>query len=552
MKKKNRRNTKTKNSFMKNVLLLMCSQFLIKILGMIYRFVITNFEGFGDVGVGYYSAGYQIYALLLTLSSVGIPSVISKMVSERLAIDDKAGAQRIFKVSLAFFAVVGLIASLGLYFGADLIARNVLNVPDTAYVMRVLAPAIVLVSISSVLRGYFAGQQDMKPTSVSQTLEQFLNCVLSITFVYACIGKEPYIMAAAGNLSTTLAIVISFGYLIRYYKGNKIIPEKGQVSPESKKTNKQLLKTVLAISIPITLGSIISVISSVIDTATVSNCIQYAYRNAGMAKDALENFAMSKAGILSKVDTLTTLPLAVNLAFSTALVPTISESIAKKEYKAASSRMTFSLFASILIILPCAAGFIALADSILKMFYPTASDGALILQISSIAMIFIALNHTINGGLYGLNLPRVPVVALALGIIVKIVLNITLVSNPNVNIAGAAIGSVACQFIAFLLCFKVVDMKLKVKGDIKKNILKPLLASIIMGAIVYGVNMLLKMVISQVVVSTLLSIFVGVLVYGALIIFMNVLTKEDILMLPYGEKIYGLLVRFHIYKEEFV
>jgi len=534
---------------MKNVLILICSQVLIKALGLIYKLVITNIEGFGDVGVGYYSAGYQIYALLLTLSSIGIPSVISKLVSERLAINDKVGAERIFKLALGFFATIGLIFSFALYFGADAIATNILNVPDTAYVMRVLAPAIVFVSISAVLRGYFAGQQNMRATSVSQTLEQFLNCVLSITFVYACIGKDAYIMAAAGNLSTTMAIVITFVYLINFYKKNKIIPDENQLSPERRKTNKELLKVILAISIPITLSSIISVISSVIDTATVSNCIQYAYRNAGMTKEALETLAMQKAGILSKVDTLVTFPLAINTAFSTALVPAISDSITKKEYRSAAKRLSFSIFASILIIFPCAVGFSVLASPILKMIYPTASEGALILQISSISMIFTALNQTINGGLYGLNLPRVPVVALGIGVVVKTILNIILVSNQKINIAGAAIGSVVCQILAFLLCFKVLNMKLKLKLNMQKHILKPAIATIIMGAVVYIAHGILSTIFGNT-ISTLISIMIGIAVYGIVIIFAKVLSKEDIMMIPYGAKLYSLLVKLKIYQEE--
>lgn len=539
---------KSANSFMKNVMMLICSEILVKLLGLIYKLVITNIEGFGDVGVGYYAAGYQIYALLLTLSSIGIPSVISKLVSERLATGDKAGAQRIFKIALRFFTTLGLFFSISLYFGADFIAGKILNVPDTAYVMRVLAPAIVFVSISAVLRGYFAGQQNMKPTSISQTLEQFLNCVLSITFVYACIGKDAYIMAAAGNLSTTMAIIVTFVYLISYYKKHKIVPDSNQRSPERRKTNKELLKTILTISIPVTLSSIISVISSVIDTATVSNCIQYAYRNAGMTKEALETLAMTKTGILSKIDTLVTFPLAINAAFSTALVPSISESIATGEFKAASKRLTFSIFVSILIIFPCALGFISLAEPILKMIYPTASDGALILQISSIAMIFTALNQTINGGLYGLNLPRVPVAALGIGVITKTILNIFLVSNPNINIAGAAIGSIACQILAFLLSFKVLNMKLKMKFNLNKNVVKPAISAIIMGVIVYGAYHLLNLVMGNT-ISTLLAIIVGVVVYVITIMLMKVLSKEDIMMIPFGTKIYPILLRLHLYKE---
>ena len=231
-------------SFMKNVLILMFAQISVKLLGLIYRLVITNAEGFGNTGLGYYSTGYQIYSLLLALSSIGIPSVVSKMVSERIAIGDNKGAQRIFKISMTFFVSLGLVFSLLLFFAAEPIATLVFNVPDVKYVMQVLAPAIVFVAASAVFRGYFAGQNDMKPTSASQILEQFFNCVLSITFVYALIGKEPYIMAAGGNLSSTLAIIITFMYLILYYKRRKIRVSKKQISPERNKTNGQLLKAI--------------------------------------------------------------------------------------------------------------------------------------------------------------------------------------------------------------------------------------------------------------------------------------------------------------------
>ena len=535
-------------SFMRNVVILMCSHLLVKILGFIYKIVITNVEGFGDTGVGYYSAGAQIYSLLLTLSSTGIPSAISKLVSERLAIGDKVGAQRIFKIALAFFTVLGLVFSLGLFFGADFIACNILNIPDTALVMKVLAPGIVFVSISSVLTGYFSGQQNMKPTSISQTLEQFLNCVLSIMFVYACVGKDAYIMAAAGNLSTTLSILISFTYMVIYYKRKRIVPEEGQISPERNKTNRQLLKIVLSIAIPLTIGSIISVIGSVIDTTIISNCIQIAYADTGMTKEALENLAMSKSGIITKVDTLVTFPIAINTAFATALIPAISEAIAKKDYKSANKKMRFSIFATILIILPCAMGLTILAEPVLKMLYPAASDGTFVLQLSTISMIFLALNYTINGGLYGLNKTKVPVIALGIGIIIKTVLGIVLISNPDINIIGAVIGSIVCQLISFAICFRVLKINLNLKFDKKKMILKPLIATAIMGVVVWLSYYILNTIIGNT-LSTVISIVVGVIVYLIAIISLKALSKDDILSIPFGNKIYKILVKLHFYKE---
>lgn len=536
------------NSFMKNVVILICSQLLIKVLGLVYKLVITNIEGFGDTGLGYYSAGYQIYALLLTLSSIGIPSVISKLVSERIAIGDTKGAQRIFKIAFRFFTTLGLILSIGLYLSSNFIANNILNVPDVAYVMKVLSPAIVFVAMSAVLRGYFSGQQNMKPTSVSQTLEQFLNCVLSITFVYACIGKDAYIMAAAGNLSTTCAIVITFVYLFRYYKHNKLITKDSIESPEKNKSNKELLKTILGISIPITISSLISVISGVIDTATVSNCMQIAYSN-GNTKEALEQIAMSATGILSKIDTLVSFPLAINLAFSTALVPAISEALAKKDKKTASRRLSFSFFASLIIILPCSIGFIVLADPILKLLYPTASSGAGVFMIASVSMILSALSQTMTGGLYGVNQSKIPAIAAGLGAFIKFILNMILISNPNIGIYGASISSFIYSVIVFFICYNVMNRCVNMHIKFKTHILKPLISALGMGIIVFcGYNILNSIFGNG--ISTILAIILGAISYSLLILFTKTLTKEDILMIPYGTKIYKLLIKFRIYKEE--
>lgn len=540
---------KTANSFMKNVVILICSQLLIKILGFVYKLIITNIEGFGDTGLGYYSAGYQIYALLLTLSSIGIPSVISKLVSERIAIGDTKGAQRIFKIAFKFFTTIGLILSIGLFLGADFIATNILNVPDVAYVMKVLSPAILFVAMSAVFRGYFTGQQDMKPTSVSQTLEQFLNCVLTITFVYACIGKETYIMAAAGNLSTTLAIVITFMYLIMYYKGNKIDTSESIESPEKKKSDKQLLKTILEISIPITISSVISVISGVIDTATVSNCIQISLQNANMTKEALEQAAMSATGILSKVDTLVSFPLAINLAFSTALTPAISEALAKKDRVTASRRLSFSFFASLIIILPCAIGFITLAQPILQMIYPTASEGAGVMMIASISMILTALSQTMVGALYGVNKSKVPAIAAGLGAITKFILNMILISNPKIGIYGASISSFIYQVIVFVICYRVLNANVNMNIKLKTHIIKPVISVLGMGIIVLiGYNILSTFFGNT--VSTLISIILGAISYCLFILLTKALTKEDIMMIPYGTKIYKVLLKLKIYKEE--
>lgn len=540
---------KKKTTFAKNVLMLMFSQVLIKLLGLIYRLAITNVKGFGDVGNGYYSAGYQVYAVLLIISSQGIPGAVSKLVSNKVAKGKYNEAHRVFKVSMVVFGIIGFIASLLLLLSANFVSSKILNVPDVSYVLKVLSPAIFFVCVSAVIRGYFAGLGTMKASSISQALEQFFNCVLTITFVYALVGKEPYIMAAGGNLSTTLAILISFSYLIVFYKKNikEWREESDDVVITTKEENKKMVKMIIATAIPLTVGSVISVVTSFIDTVTVSNCIQIAYSGILKSKILLEKEAMRLTGILSKVDTLVNLPLAVNLSFYSALIPEITAAISKKDFKSASKKISFSISSSLLILIPCAIGFIVLADPILKMLYPNASDGAHILQIAAVTMVFVGINHTIQGSLFGLGKMYTPALALLIGCVIKIGLNLVLITNPNINIYGAVISSFICQFVVFMIVYITMKRNIKVKFEPMKHIIKPLLAGLIMGAVIFFINYLFNGVIRNSIL-TIINIMIGAIVYLISVFALKILSKDEILMLPKGEKIYNLLVKLKFYK----
>jgi len=539
-------------SFMKNVAMLMGAQILIKFLGFIYRLVIINIEGFGDIGNGYYDAGYTVYSLLLTLSSVGIPTIISKLVSERTAKGDYRGAHRIFIISLKVFTGIGAFFSLVLFFGAELIASKILNVPDVKYVLMVLAPAIMFVASSAVLRGYFAGLGSMKATSISQTLEQFFNCVLTITFVYALIGKDPAVMAAGGNVSTTLSIVISLTYLFIFYKRRKkgIMDDcLNQTVPQEEKSARQLIKTIFAISIPMTIGSLVAVVNNMIDTVTISNCVQTAF--SGIiegGKEALEAKAMELSGLLSKVVTIIHLPLAITGTFCTALVPAISSAISVKDYDTINKRLSFSFFASILIIMPCTAGLIALAGPLLQLIYPGASDGANILIASTLIMIFVSINYVIEGGLYGFGKTHIPAIAIAIGAIFKLVINIILISNPNINVMGAVISSIVCQTIIFVICMYYLRKEIKLNLNLYNHLLKPTIASGIMGVIVYFTYKLIEN-LSGNTIACFVGILIGIIIYLILVLIMKILSKEDIYMIPYGTKIYNILIKLKVYKE---
>lgn len=216
--------------------------------------------------------------------------------------------------------------------------------------------------------------------------------------------------------------------------------------------------------------------------------------------------------------------------------------------KTVNKRLSFSFFASILIIMPCATGLAALADPILKMIYPAASDGAGLLIGSTLTMIFVSLNYVVNGGLYGFGKIYIPAISLAVGGVIKLILNIILISNPRINIYGSVISSVICQGLAFFICLHALNKQIKLELSLKNHLFKPIFASLIMGGIVYiSYHMFMNLTSNS--ISTIISILIGVIAYLLLVLGMRMLSKEDIYMIPFGTKIYKLLVKLRIYNE---
>ena len=532
-----------KESFMQGVMTIMFSQILIKVLGLIYTLYLTNRDGFGDAGNAIYISGYQIYALLLTISSIGVPNAISKLVSERLALGDNKGANRIFKVALATFGIIGAIGTMLLFFGAHTIAYNWIQIPEAELTLIALSPAIFFVSISSVFRGYFNGRRTLKITARAQTLEQIFKTVLTIVIVEIVAyvtSTSTEMMAAGANVATTIATFSSFAYMFIYYKTKRkeIGNEIAQTVNYKYEDVKTIVKKILMVSIPLTLSSIMTSFNKNIDSFTV-------VRN--LKNFMPEDQATALYGILGgKVDTLTSLPLAINVAFATALVPAISAAKAKNDTKTITEKTSFSLLVSMLIGLPCTVGMCVFAQPILNLLFPNASDGALILQISALTIIFTILDQTINGVLQGYGKLMIPTISLATGVVVKFILNITLVPNPEFGVYGAAIGSLAFHLLAFCIAITALRKNIKLNLTFTKFVIKPTIATAIMGVCSYFIYLTLKGIIIER-LATIIAIIFAVILYVLAIVVLKVFSKEEIKMLPAGDKIVKVLEKFKIY-----
>lgn len=430
-----------------------------------------------------------------------------------------------------------------LFFGARLISVYWLQIPEAEMTLVALSPAIFFVAISSVMRGYFNGRQNIKATARSQTIEQVFKTALTIILVeiVAIISNvSTKWMAGGATLATTLATMSGFGYLYLYYK-----TRSREIGTEIKSTVnykyervRTVIKKILFVSIPIALTAIMSSLNKNIDSFTVVR---------GLKQFMTEDMAIAQYGILGgKVDTLTSLPLSINVAFSTALVPAISAAKARKDKKEITEKTSFSLLISMLIGLPCTIGMCIFAGPILKLLFPNASDGTVILQISALTILFTILDQTINGALQGYGKLKIPTISLGIGVIIKLILNLILIPIPQIGVNGAAWASVACHAVAFTIAITSLMKNIKLELTFSKFVVKPALATAIMGICSYFVYSNLLGIISSK-LATILAIIFAVIIYAMAIIVLKVFNKEEIIKIPMGNKIYKILESTKIY-----
>ena len=521
-------------SFAKNVIMLAGAQIAVKVLGLIYKIIIVNVPGFGNEGNGFYSTGYQLYMVLLAISSIGIPNVVSKMVSERVALGDYRGAHKVFRTSMFLISMLGLILSLFMFIFARTISLLLFKTEGVAYTMMALSPAVFFVSSNSVLRGYFTGLGSLKSTSISEIIEQLFNCILSILFVYMMMGKSTAIMAAAGNLSTTVAVLISLGYMTSHYLlRRKFIKEQCKNQTADIRANKtsSLTKNIILLALPASFASLVSTLSGNIDSITVST-----YTGN-----------VEAYGLISKTETLTHLPLALGATLFMAMVPVISSKIATDDRQGAIKQLTDTLFLNNIVIFPCTAGFIILADPLLKLLFPAVSDGATILKLQTVAMLFASVTFVLNGAFYGLGKQKFPAIILLFGAILKLILNIVVLKIFDLGVEFAVIATIVYQALVTLAEWIILKKYLPFKMDVRKQFTKPLFATVVMsGMVLLSYNMFIVKLNNT--ISTLASIVFGAIVYFIVLAMLKTLDEDDLLALPMGSKIVTIMKKFKLIK----
>lgn len=469
---------RVKETFSQSVFALMIAQVIVKILGLVYKLYLTNRSGFGDEGNAIANGGFQIFALILSVVAIGIPTAISKLVAENLANGNYKGAHKIFRVSLIIFSTIGMIGSFTLYMLSDVLANNYLHISETKTSIIALCPSVFLVSLISVFKGYFSGRESIKMTARAQSLDQVTKTISTVVMIEISVLLLKYtnteLMAALSNLATTLGNTVELIFLYKAYR--KIIPEISYELSLSKDDTSirifEIVKQILIVAMPISLTAIITAISKNIDSTSIVNDLTglIGYEEA-----------KKQYGILSgKVDALINFPLSFNMAIVTALLPTVAS--ASKNIKSKETRINQSFLLGLLISFPVTFVFFFFSDEILGLLFPNASSGGDILKISSIQIIFITIEQITNIILNGIGKSTVPIKAIILGVIIKAVLNRVLVHRIDLwfgGTVGASIATLACHLVASLMSFALLIKYTKIKISIK-TLIKPALASTIM------------------------------------------------------------------------
>ncbi len=453
-----------RETFAESIFAMMTSQVIVKILGLFYKLYVTNRSGFGDEGNAIANAGFQVYALVLSFTSMGIPGAISKIIAEKLSIGDNRGANKVLKISLIIFSSIGLLGSYILFCLAGTIAENYLHIKETRLSIIALCPSIFFVSITAVLKGYFSGRESLKIAAKAQGIDQFVNTFSTIAlielniFITRKINTER--MAAISNLAMTLGNLMELTFLLFQLK--KILPEiREEVLSSAEIENTRIitiLREILVVSLPIMLTSIIMSISKNIDSATVvkslSNKIGY--------DEAKRQYGI----IIGKVDPLINLPLSFNMAIITALLPSISGT--KNNIEKMNKRINSAFFIGMTIVLPVTCVYFFYSKEVLNLLFPNASAGENLLKISSLSIIFITIEQINNTIFEGLEKPWVPIVSIFAGVVTKAILNSILVPKTGLALGGAigaCVSTFACHIIASAIStFELIKMrKIKLK-----------------------------------------------------------------------------------------
>ena len=585
------------NTFFGGAAILAMGILVVKVIGLFYKIPLVNI--IGSEGSADFNNAYNIYSVLLTISTAGLPVAVSKMVSEANALGRQNQVHKVFRLSLAAFLTLGVVSFLIMYFGSEQLA-GMMHDSLAAAGIRALAPAVICVGCLSAFRGYAQGHGNMTPTAVSQILEALCKLVIGLGLAYWLVraGQPSHVAAAGAITGVTVGTILALAYMIFNFVSTRMREEKDtQDAPDSAR---RILSTLMKIAIPITISSSMVGIVTVIDSALVQGQIQKvlisdpdswalyqqvvdfvpleAARDAwqqavssgaaaeavsqlyGAVELAAENISRSLYGNSSGALTIYNLPLSLMAAITASVIAAVSAALARRDRRGAARITGSALRITALLAFPMGVGLFVLGTPIIRLIFPEldASVAGPLLSTLGIASIFVCLMLVCNSVLQAHGFINLPVVIMALGGVVKIVTNYNLVAVPTIGISGAPVGNVLCFGLCMVLDLVVIARVIHGRPDYLPLLAKPAAAAGVMGLGAWAVYGLLSKLLSYEEVTqagetiqtlgktgngiaVMGAILIAVIIYAVLVVALRAISREDLSLMPKGDKIAKIL-----------
>lgn len=547
-------NRKQTQSFFREALVISISNFAVKIIGVLFKIPLTNILG---EAIGAFNAAYSIYAMLYMVSTAGLPVAISKIVAETAEKGRKKETKKMFSLSVVIFGIIGLIATLFMFFASSSIAKWS-DHSNAALAMKVISPTLFLICIASAIRGYFQGLRYMVPTAASQFIEAIIKMALGVGgALYASSkGYSGEVQAAFATVGLTTGVLLGTLYLVLC----KAFSKRQEIKELDSDCDSYgtLGKRIAAIALPVTITSSALYLSSFMDTIVINKRLIFSGFTSDMADKLYSAYTSLSLAISELLPSTFVYPIAISI------LPFVSGALAAKKTKEAERNMMNSIRLSGLIALPCAAVLCALARPCIGFIYGieykysiTMLDGTVktpldiaapALSILGIGVFFISMVSTTNSLLQACGKPMLPVVSVLSGVVLLTVCEITLVGNKSVGIYGAPISSVVCYATAFTLNFVFLRKKQGLNLNVIKLFGKNIVSALCCGAGAFGVYKGIMFILGT---ETRLNCLIclvpagitAIVIYVALTLLLKGATAEEIELLPKGRTLAAFLKR---------
>ena len=528
---------KIKGGFVMQAGILALAGIIVRIIGLLYKSPLNTI--IGDLGAGYYSTAYNMYTIILLISSYSIPSAIAKVISQKLALNQYINAQKLFYGAIIYVVVVGGLASILTYIFAPILAKG-----QAATVLKVFVPTIFLSGLLGVLRGYFQARKNMVPTSISQILEQIANAVISILAAYVFMRflatpdeTSQAVFGAMGSaLGTGIGVVIGLLFMVLIYLKNrrKFVADISGDTTEDVDSYKTVFKTIFAVVTPFILSTFIYNCSTSVNMTIYQNVMME-------VKGFTETVTITMYGIFAyKAVTVANIPIAMSSAMSSAMLPSVASSFVKGELDKTRKQVDKAISVTMLIAVPCAVGLFVLAKPVMKLLFnqPESLDSAsFLLMAISVTVIFYCISTVTNSVLQGIGKVNIPVIHAAVALVLQVIVLVVLLMFTKLNLYALAIAMIVYSLAMCVLNQIAVRKYLDYRINVKKTFIKPFVASVFMGIVAFGAYYGLHYMVKSNFVSLMVAVFLAVMVYFVLVIKLKGITEEELLGLPKGAMI---------------